>query len=88
MEQSWPDGWGEDYGGSVDHQADQQYRQDGVPEPDENVRFLVHDVQRQDAQGVVLLYGSRCTILVENAFGDAWKNVDHRINAFLLRHVG
>ena len=49
-----------------------QLRHDGQedePEPEEDVDLLVDDVEREDAETVELLDGSRGSELVEGAFG-------------------
>lgn len=43
---------------TVDDQHGQHRQQDDEPEPDEDVGLLVDDVERQDAQRVVLLDGA------------------------------
>lgn len=68
----------------VQHQHRQQPRQDHEPEPDEDVRLLVDDVERQQAQRVVLLDRAGRTVLVEDALGDAGEHVHHGVHPLLL----
>ncbi len=62
--------------------------QEEEPEPDENVDFLIDNIERQDAEGIVLLNVARRSELVEGAFGHAWEDVDHGVDAILLIPVG
>lgn len=68
----------------VDHQADEHGRQDYVPEPNEDVRLLVDNIQGQDAERVVLLNSARGSVLVKDALGHPREDVDHRIDPTLL----
>lgn len=72
---------------AVHEQADQHRGQYEEPEPDEDVRLLIDDVERQDAERVVLLDRPGCTVLVEDALGDPREYVDHRVDPVFLRHV-
>ena len=58
--------------------------EDEEPEPEEDVDLLVDDVQRQDAEGVVLLHLAGRAELVESALGHAREDVDHRVDPLLL----
>lgn len=87
MQQSRPYLRHEDDRCSVHHYGDEQDGQYEEPEPDEYVRLLVDNVQRQKAKGVVLLYRAGGTVLVEDTLGDAREHVDHRVDSLLLRRV-
>lgn len=77
-----------DNNGRVNNGQARQYSQNDEPEPQENVDFLIENVERQHTKGVVLLDAARRSVLVENAFGDARENLHHWIGAILLIHVG
>ena len=62
--------------------------QDHEPEPDEDVGFFVDDVEREDAQAVVLLDGPGGTVFVEDALGDPREHVHHGVHAVLLGLLG
>lgn len=72
----------------INEQSEEQTQQNDVPEPYENVRFLIDDVQWQNAKWIVLLYRSGRTVLMENTFSHARKNVNHWINSLLLWSLG
>lgn len=72
---------------SVQQQDNEHHGQQQEPEPEEDVRLLVDDVLRQNAEGVVLLYRTGATVLVEDALGDAREHVDHGVDPLLLRYV-
>ena len=69
---------------SVNHLHSRDHCQNDEPKPEENVDFLVDDVQGEDAESVESLNSTRRTELVEGAFshlgkhpgyGDAKKNI-------------
>ena len=68
----------------VNDQHGEQGGHDNKPKPQENVGFLVDDILRQHAHGVVPADSSGSTVLVESALGDARKDINHRIVALLL----
>ena len=68
---------------SVNHLHSRDHCQNDEPKPEENVDFLVDDVQRQDTQPIELLNGTRRTKFVESTFGHFGKNASHGIHPFL-----
>ena len=60
---------------------------DDEPEPQEDERLFVEDVQRQDAQEIAADDRSRRTELVEGTLGDSREDVDHRVDSLALLHV-
>ncbi|KAJ4427813.1 hypothetical protein ANN_25497 [Periplaneta americana] len=85
VQQVRPQGGEEDDGQAVQQQQAQHRGQDHEPEPQEDVRLFVDDVERQDAQRVVLLDGAGGAVLVEGALGDAREHEHHGVHAVLLR---
>ena len=79
-----PDVWREDDGYPVDENQEGEHPEDEQPEPDEDVDLLVDNVERQDAQGVVLLNVARRAKLVEGALCHAREDVNHGVNPVLL----
>jgi len=75
-------------GYSVDYGQPRQDRQNDEPEPEEDVHFLVDDVQRQNAQGVVLLDCAWRSVLHKRTLGHPREHLDHGIVAVLLVHIG
>ena len=55
--------------------------QETEPKPQEDVDFLIDDIDRQNALCIVILYGSGRTIFLEGAFGHTWKDTGHGINS-------
>ena len=55
-----------------------------APEPKENVNFFIENVERENAESIVLLDLARRSELVEGALGHAREDVDHRIDPVLL----
>ena len=53
------------------------------PEPEEDVDLLVDDVDRQDAQPVVVHDRSRRPVLVEGALGHLGEDLGHRVHPLL-----
>lgn len=76
-----------DHQGRVHDGARRQHGQYDEPEPQENVDLLVQNVERQQAQGVVLLDAARRPVLVERALGEPRKHLHHRIGPVLLVHA-
>lgn len=74
--------------GGVNNCARRQNGQNNKPEPQEDVDFLVENVQSEDAKRIVLLYTPRRSVFVKNTLGDAWKDLNHGIASILLVHVG
>ena len=56
------------------------------PKPQEDVDFLVDNIQGQNAKAVLGLHGSRGTVIVECALGHFRKDLGHGINALFHRH--
>ncbi len=77
----------EDDGDAVHQHQEREHTQEQQPEPDEDVDLLVDDVERQDAEGVVLLDVARRAELVECALGHAGEDIDHGVDAILLVSV-
>ena len=70
---------------------DDEYAEHGEqdePEPQEDVDLLVDDVERQEAQRVVLLHLSRGAELVEGALCHAGEHIDERVEPVLLVLLG
>ena len=70
---------------SVNHLHSRYHRQNDEPKPEENVDFLVDDVQRQDTQPIELLHGTRGTEFVESTFGHFGEDASHGIHPFFGR---
>ncbi len=87
-EDEGPDVGREDDHDAVDEDEEAEQAQEEQPEPDEDVDLLVDNVQRQDAQGIVLLYVAGRSELVERALGHPREDVDHGIDAILLVSIG
>ena len=68
-QEAQPHGRREELDQSVDEGQPRDDGQDDEPEPQEDVHFLVDDVQRQNAEGVVLLDGARRAVLHESTLG-------------------
>ncbi|GFY65708.1 hypothetical protein TNIN_436471 [Trichonephila inaurata madagascariensis] len=64
---------------SVNQGQTGQHRKDDEPEPEEDVDFLVDDVDGQDTHGIVTLHITGGTISVEGTFGKTWEDFNHRI---------
>lgn len=77
-----------DHHGRVNYGARWQNGQNNEPEPQKDVDLLIEDVQGEHTERIVLLYAAWRSVFVENTFGDAWKEFDHRIASILLIHVG
>ncbi len=75
-------------GEAVDQHQEGQQPQEEQPEPDEDVNLLVDNVERQDAEGVVLLNVARRAKLVKGALGHSREDIDHGIDAIFLITVG
>lgn len=73
---------------SVDDHEGRQTPQNQEPEPQEDVDLLVDNIERQDAEGVMLFHFARGTELVKRAFGHTGKHVDHGIQSILLIAFG
>jgi len=58
------------------------------PEPEEHIDLLDDDVDGEDAETVMVLDGSRRSILVERALGHLGEHLGHGINTVLHLHVG
>ena len=86
-EHEGPDVRAEDDGHAVDQDQEGENTQQEQPEPDENVDLLIDDVERQDAESVVLLNIAGSAELVEGAFRHAWEDVDHGVDTILLISV-
>lgn len=74
-----------DYNNSIHNQNGEHGGEGHEPEPYEDIGFLIHDVERKDAQTVVFLNASRSTVFVEYALGDPGEDVNHRVNSIFLR---
>lgn len=72
----------------VEEHERREEAEDEEPEPQEDVDLFVDHVERQDAEGVVLLHLAGRAELVESALGHARENVDHRVDALLLVALG
>ena len=88
VEQVGPHPRAEDDDEPVEEDQGRQEAQDEEPEPEEDVDLFVDDVERKDAQGVVLLHLARRAELVESALGHPREDVDHRVDALLLVPLG
>ncbi len=55
MHETWTESWEEDDRGSEDNDDGTEDGHNNEPEPEEDVRLLVHNVEGEDANGVVLL---------------------------------
>ena len=83
-----PDVGAEDDGRAVDEDEEGEAAEEEEPEPDEDVDLLVDNVEREDAEGIVLLDVARSAELVEGALGHAREDVDHGVDPVLLVAVG
>lgn len=61
--------------------ADGQYDK---PEPQQDVYLLVHDVEGQETQGIVLLDVAGWTESVEDALGESWEDPHHGVGPVFL----
>lgn len=52
-----------------------------LPEPKEDVDFLIENIERQDAQSVVSFDCSWSSVLVESTFRYFWEDRVHRVNS-------
>ena len=68
----------------VEEDERREKAEDQEPEPEEDVDLFVDDVERQDAERVVLLHFARRAELAESALGHSREDVDHRVDALLL----
>lgn len=84
VEQVGPHPRAQDDDEPVQEDQGRQEAQDEEPEPEEDVNLFVDDVERQDAEGVVLLHLARRAELVESALGHPREDVDHRVDPLLL----
>ena len=76
-------------GDAVEQRQDRGHGQKAEPKPEEDVDFLVQDVERQNAQAVELLQRSGRTELVEGAPGQLGKQSRHGVEpvlGILIRH--
>jgi len=64
---------------SVDDDEEAEHSQEGEPEPQEDVDFLVDNVEGQQAQRVVLLHLAGRPELVEGALGHSGEHVDQGV---------
>lgn len=78
----------ENYCDSVDKDKEAEDTEEEKPEPDENVDLLVDNVQRENAQRVVLLDVAWRPEFVEGALGHSGEDVNHRIDSILLILIG
>ena len=80
------------YGSRSEHDRSVEYRQsadDGheyEPEPNEDVDFLIGDVEWNETEGIAFLYTSGESVLLPAAFDYARKCLDHWIVALFLLH--
>lgn len=68
----------------IQNRKETEHAEEQEPEPEENIDLLVHDVQRQYADGVVPLDLTADAVLVESALGHSWEDVNHRVHSVLL----
>lgn len=80
-------GWQHHHQCRIDDGTCRQNSQQNEPEPQENVNFLIQNVQCKYTQSIVLLNGTGRSVLVECALCDARENFNHRIAAILLIHL-
>ena len=66
----------------VDNRKNGCCRKDNHPKPEENVDFLIDDIDGQNTNSIVRLDRSRGTVLEEGAFRDSRKYSSHRIDTF------
>lgn len=69
---------------AVDDDEEAEHGQQDEPEPQEDVHLLVDDVERQEAERVVLLHLAGGAELVEGALGHAGEHVDEGVEPVLL----
>jgi len=70
---------------------DNESRDDGnddEPEPQEDVNLLIDDVERQDAEGIMLLNIARRSVPMEGTLCHSWKHFDHWICSEFLIQFG
>lgn len=68
----------------IQNRKETEHAEDKEPEPEKHIDLLVHDVQRQYADGVVPLDFPADAVLVESALGHPWKHVNHWVHSVLL----
>ena len=79
-----PDVGTEDYDEPIQDHSEGEQAQGQEPEPDEDVDLLVDDVEREDAQHVVVLDVAGCPVLVERALRHSKeKDLRYLYNVFL-----
>jgi len=78
----------DDDGGAVHEVKTTEHGHKQEPEPQEHVDLLVDDVERQDAETVQLLDGSRRTVFVERTLGDFGEHPGHGVSPVLGFHLG
>ena len=61
--------------------------EDDKPKPEEDVYFLVDDVERQDTETIVTLHSSRSSKLVKTALCNLREHSCKRINSLLQIHL-
>ena len=84
VEQVGPHARAQDDDEPVEEDEGRQEAEDEEPEPQEDVDLFIDDVERKDAERVVLLHLARRAELVESALGHPREDVDHRVDPFLL----
>ena len=67
----------------VEQRDDGDHGEEDQPEPEEDVDLLVHDVDGQDADGVVRLHGAGGAVLEEAALGHPREDDGHGVDALL-----
>jgi len=84
LESSVPQMREENDGDTIDQDDSSDDSEEDEPEPEEDVDLLIDNVEREDAESIMLLHVSWRTISVERTLGHSWEDFDHWINSVLL----
>ena len=85
LDHGCPDAGPEEHAQSVEQEHAGDGGEDDEPEPEEDVDFLVDDVEREDTQTIVALHSSRGSELVEAALCHLREDNSERVNSLLLQ---